>query len=84
MRCYVNFGDYWPENLSVNAAYERLLVKGWKVDRRTLSAAKKGELIKSDFSTLVHLRNWARELTKNPNLTIDEMLTIEDKKKEEE
>ncbi|MDJ0903601.1 MAG: hypothetical protein QNJ55_32885 [Xenococcus sp. MO_188.B8] len=76
MRAYVDISKYWSENLSVNAAYEALLMKGMKIDRRTLSSAKNGTLARSEYSTLIRLRNWVRELSGNENLSIDDILVI--------
>ena len=78
MKVYVDIGSYWPEDLSINAAYEELLMQGVKVDRRTLGAAKAGKLSKSDFATLIKLRDWVRELTRNKELTIDDLMIQEE------
>lgn len=78
MRVYVNIAKYWPHDLSVNAAYEQLLIKGMKIDRRTLTAAKAGTLSRSEYLTLLRLRNWLREITGNKKLTIDDLLKVED------
>ena len=77
MKVYVDLGQFWPEGLSINAAYEDLIMKGMKVDRRTLSAAKSGTLIKSEYTTLIRLRDWVRNITKNPKLSIEDLLRIE-------
>ena len=74
MKVYVDLGQYWPEGLSVNAAYEDLIMQGMKVDRRTLTAAKTGTLIKSEYATLIRLRDWVRKLTGDPNLSIEDLL----------
>lgn len=76
MRAYVDISKYWTENLSVNAAYEELIMKGMKIDRRTLSSAKNGTLARSEYSTLIRLRDWVRELSGNENLSIDDILVI--------
>ena len=76
MRVYVDISKYWKENLSVNAAYEELIMKGMKIDRRTLSSAKNGTLARSEYSTLIRLRDWVRELSGNKNLPIDDILVI--------
>ena len=76
MRAYVDIGKYWKDGLSVNAAYEELLIKGMKIDRRTLSSAKDGTLARSEYSTLIRLRDWVRELTGNKKLCIDDLLVI--------
>lgn len=78
MRAYVDLSQFWREGLSINAAYEELLMKGMKVDRRTLAAAKDGTLARSEYLTLVRLRDWARELSGNKKLTIDDILVIKD------
>ena len=78
MRAYVDISKYWKEGLSVNAAYEDLLIKGMKIDRRTLSSAKDGTLARSEYSTLIRLRNWARELSGNKKLCIDDLLVIKE------
>jgi hypothetical protein len=77
VKVYVDIGSYWPDSLSVNAAYEELLMQGIKIDRRTLSAAKAGTLTKSDFATLIKLRNWVRQLTENKDLTVDDLMKQE-------
>ena len=74
MKVYVDLSEYWPNGLSLNAAYEDLLTQGRKVDRRTLSNAKAGTLAKSEFVTLIRLRDWLRDVTKNPELKIDDLL----------
>jgi len=74
MKVYVDISQYWPQNLSLNAVYEELLLQGRKIDRRTLSGAKAGTLTKSEFVTLVKLRDWLRERTNNPDLKIDDLL----------
>jgi hypothetical protein len=84
MRVYVDIGSYWPKNLSVNAAYEELLMQGRKVDRRTLVAAKTGILTKSEYLTLIRLRDWVREISGNPSLTVDDLLKIENECKRDE
>lgn len=76
MRAYVDIGKYWSKGLSVNAAYEELIMKGMKIDRRTLSSAKDGTLSRSEYSTLIRLRDWIRELSGNKELCIDDLLVI--------
>lgn len=78
VKVYVDIGSYWPEDLSINAAYEELLMQGVKVDRRTLAAAKAGKLTKSDFATLIKLRDWVRQLTSNKELKIDDLMKQEE------
>lgn len=78
VKVYVDIGSYWPEDLSINAAYEELLMQGVKVDRRTLAAAKAGKLTKSDFATLIKLRDWVRQLTSNKELKIDDLMRQEE------
>ena len=78
MRAYVDISKYWKDDLSVNAAYEELIVKGMKIDRRTLSSAKNGTLARSEYSTLIRLRDWVRELSGNKNLSIDDILVIKE------
>ena len=78
MRAYVDIGKYWQEGLSVNAAYEDLIMKGMKIDRRTLSSAKDGTLSRSEYSTLIRLRDWSRELSGNKKLCIDDILIIKE------
>ncbi|MGL5944238.1 MAG: hypothetical protein ACRC2S_28485 [Waterburya sp.] len=82
MRAYVDIGKYWNEKLSVNAAYEELIMKGMKIDRRTLSSAKNGTLARSEYSTLIRLRDWVRELSGNKQLSIDDILVIKEDEKE--
>jgi hypothetical protein len=76
MRVYVDLSKYWKSGLSVNAAYEELLMKGMKIDRRTLAAAKDGTLARSEYLTLIRLRDWAREISNNPTLSIDDLLVL--------
>jgi hypothetical protein len=78
MRAYVDIGKYWKKGLSVNAAYEDLIVKGMKIDRRTLSSAKNGTLARSEYSTLIRIRDWVRELSGNEALCIDDILVIKE------
>ena len=78
MRAYVDIGKYWAEGLSVNAAYEDLIMKGMKIDRRTLSSAKDGTLARSEYSTLIRLRDWIREISGNDQLCIDDLLVIKE------
>ena len=82
MRAYVDLGKYWPEGLSINAAFEDLLIKGMKIDKRTLVAAKQGTLARSEYLTLIRLRDWARELSDNKKLTIDEILVLKDEEED--
>lgn len=84
MRAYVDIGKYWNEKLSVNAAYEELIMKGMKIDRRTLSSARNGTLARSEYSTLIRLRDWARELSGNYKLSIDEILVIKEEEDKED
>jgi hypothetical protein len=78
LKICVDIGSYWPDGLSVNAAYEELLMQGIKIDRRTLSSAKSGTLSKSDFATLIKLRDWVRQLAHNDKLTIDDIMKQQD------
>ena len=78
MRAYVDIGKYWKDGLSVNAAYEELLIKGMKIGRQTLSSAKDGTLARSEYLTLIRLRDWVRELTGNKQLCIDDLLVIKE------
>jgi hypothetical protein len=78
MRAYVDIGKYWQEGLSVNAAYEDLIMKGMKIDRRTLSNAKDGTLSRSEYSTLIRLRDLVRELSGNKKLCIDDILIVKE------
>ena len=78
MRAYVDLSKFWRKGLSINAAYEELLMRGMKIDRRTLSSAKEGTLARSEYLTLVRLRDWARELSGNRQLTIDDILVVKD------
>ena len=84
MRAYVDLSKYWRKNQSINAAYEELLMSGIKIDRRTLAAAKEGNLARSEYVTLIRLRDWARKLSGNEGLTIDNILVIKDEKVEED
>jgi hypothetical protein len=78
MRAYVDIGKYWQKGLSVNAAYEDLIMKGMKIDRRTLSNAKDGTLSRSEYSTLIRLRDLVRELSGNKKLCIDDILIVKE------
>ena len=78
MRAYVDIGKYWPEGLSVNAAYEQLLIKGLKVDQRTLNAARKGILSRSEYITLIRLRDWIRDISDDRELKIDDLLVLKE------
>ena len=53
-------------------------MKGRKIDRRTLSSAKDGTLARSEYSTLIRLRDWIRELSGNDKLCIDDLLVIKE------
>lgn len=76
MRAYVDIGKYWPVGLSVSAAFEELLEEGTRIDRRTLVAAKKGQLTRSEYITLVRLRDWVRWKTGEDKITIDDLIVI--------
>lgn len=78
MKAYVDISKYWKENLSVNAAYEELIMKGMKIDRRTLSSAKNGTLSRSEYSTLIRLRDWVRELSGDEKISIEDILVIKE------
>lgn len=78
MKVYVNIGKYWKEGMSVNAAYDDLITKGLRVDRRTLSSAKDGTLSRSEFSTLISLRDWVREISGNKKISIEDILVIKE------
>lgn len=78
MKVYVDISQYWPEGKSVNAVYEELIMQNRKVDRRTLSAAKEGTLSRTEYVTLVRLRDWVRDLTNNENLSVDDLFIIEE------
>ncbi|NJP22367.1 MAG: hypothetical protein HC763_28895 [Hydrococcus sp. CRU_1_1] len=84
MRAYVDLSKYWRKGLSLNAAYEELLMKGMKIDRRTLAAAKEGTLARSEYLTLVRLRDWARELSGNELLTIEDILVMKEDDSDDE
>ena len=78
MKAYVDIGKYWKDGMSVNAAYDDMITKGLKVDRRTLSLAKQGALSRSEFSTLISLRDWVRELSGNKKISIEDILVIKE------
>jgi hypothetical protein len=84
MRAYVDLSKFWRKGLSINAAYEELLMKGMKIDRRTLASAKEGNLARSEYLTLVRLRDWARDLSGNNQLTIDDLLVFKNDDPEDE
>ncbi|WP_181280686.1 hypothetical protein [Aphanothece hegewaldii] len=41
-------------SILLNAAYEQLLIKGMKIARRTLTAAKAGTLSRGEYNTFLH------------------------------
>ena len=49
-----------------------------KIDRRILSSAKNGTLARSEYSTLIRIRDWVRELSGNEALCIDDILVIKE------
>jgi DNA-binding Xre family transcriptional regulator len=66
---YVDLSRYWTEdkNLSIQKAREKT-----GLDKRTLSAAKKGQLERGQFETLFKLRDLASELA-GKSLTLEEI-----------
>jgi hypothetical protein len=76
-KVYVDLSPYWPSGKSIASVYEQLLLEGNKIDRRTLSSAKSGLLTKSEFATLVKLRDWVRKETGRSDLAIDDLLRFE-------
>lgn len=66
---YVDLSPYWTEDkdLSIQKAKEKT-----GLDKRTLSAAKKGLLERAQFDTLFRLRDLASELAGKP-LTLEEI-----------
>jgi hypothetical protein len=80
MKVYVNIGKYWKEGMSVNAAYDDLITKGLRVDRRTLSLAKNGTLSRSEYSTLISLRDWVREISGDKKISVEDILVIKEDK----
>ena len=84
MRAYVDIGKYWKEGMSVNAAYDDLITRGLRVDRRTLSSAKEGTLSRAEFSTLISLRDWVRELSGNKKISIEDILVIKEDQSNDE
>ncbi len=69
MAKYVDLSPYWTEDkgVSIQQAKERT-----GLDRRTLSAAKKGLLDRSQYDTLYKLREFASELA-GRQLTLEEL-----------
>lgn len=69
MARYVDLSPYWTEDkkLSIQSAKDKT-----GLDKRTLSAAKKGQLDRGHFETLYKLRDLASELAGRP-LTIEEI-----------
>lgn len=59
MTVYVDLSQYWldPKNPTIEEAHRRT-----GLDKRTLSAARKGQLERSQFETLFTLREFASEL----------------------
>lgn len=74
MPTYVDLSSYWKDDLSINEIYEKLLIEGKKIDRRTLTAAKKGTLTRSEFSTLENLKELAKILSGKKDLSIEDIL----------
>lgn len=74
MRIFVDLSHYWPDELSVNKAYEQLIIRGTKIDRRSLYQARKGQLARCELLTLVRLRDWAREMSGQKNLSLEDIL----------
>lgn len=60
---YVDLSPYWTDdkNLSIQKAREKT-----GLDKRTLSAARKGQLDRGQFETLFRLRDLASELAGMP------------------
>lgn len=77
MKVYVDIGSFWGERLSINQVYENLVKQGKKIDRRTLSAAKHGQLSKCEFTTLLRLRDLASQLA-GRHVTLDELFKVEE------
>lgn len=65
MAIYVDLSQYWidPRNPTIEEAKRRT-----GLDKRTLSAARKGQLERSQFETLFTLRDFASELAGRPLL----------------
>lgn len=59
MAVYVDLSQYWtdPKNPTIEEARRKT-----GLDKRTLSAARKGQLERSQFETLFVLRDFASEL----------------------
>jgi len=77
MRAYLNISKYWPEGYTVNRAYKEIYEQqGFKVNQITLTAAKKGRLVRCELITLIKIRDWLREKTGNENLSIEDLIVI--------
>lgn len=81
VKVFVDIGAYWPKDSegkeqSVNSVYKDLLRQNKEVDRRSLTAAKEGRLAKSDYTTLLNLRDFVAQQLGRP-ISVDEILRIE-------
>ena len=70
MAVYVDLSRYWtdPKNPTIEEAHRKT-----GLDKRTLSAARKGQLERSQFETLLALRDFASELA-GKRLSLEEIL----------
>lgn len=69
MAVYVDLSQYWtdPKNPTIEEAHRKT-----GLDKRTLSAARKGQLERSQFETLFTLKDFASELA-GKRLTLEEI-----------
>lgn len=74
MTKYVDLSPYWTDDkeLSIQAARDKT-----GLDKRTLSAAKKGQLDRGQFETLYKLRKLASELA-GRELKLEELFKSDD------
>lgn len=82
VKVFVDISRFLPPNLSDNGAYEESIRQGRRIDRRTLSGARKGVLTKCDVKTLVHLRDFASSYSGQP-LTLEDILRFEPDEEDE-
>ena len=74
MTKFVDIGKYWKEGDSVNKVFELTIERGEKVDRNSLTLAKKGKLRRCEISTLWNIFSLAKYLSGNKNLNLEDIL----------
>lgn len=73
---FVDIGRFLPSEMSDNGAFEESIRQGRRIDRRTLSVARKGTLTRCDVKTLIYLRDFAATVS-GQTLTLEDILRIE-------